>query len=120
MPTCKVYAVEPEGYDDHVRSLERGERLSVEGNPPTLCDSLQAVAPGVNTFPINQRLLAGAMAVSDDEVRYAMKIAFEMLQIVLEPGGATALAAVLMNKVPGGVTGRTICIIGSGGNLDLD
>jgi threonine dehydratase len=69
MPSCDVYAVEPEGYDDLVRSLEAGKIMAVEGNPPSLCDSLQASSPGVNTFPVTSRLLAGAMTVNDDEVR---------------------------------------------------
>jgi threonine dehydratase len=84
-----------------------------------MCDALQAVAPGVNTFPINKRLLTAALVVNDDEVRHAMQVAFETLQIVLEPGGATGLAAVLSGKLPWDVKGRTICIIGTGGNLNL-
>eukprot|EP01052_Picozoa_sp_SAG31_P027998 SAG31_NODE_2667_length_5273_cov_2.316776_2_plen_312_part_00 len=119
MPTAHLYAVEPEGYDDHALSLASGERVSLEGNPASTMDSLQAVAPGINTFPINRRLLSGAIAVSDDEVAAALHIAFETLQIVLEPGGAAALAAVIAGKVPGGVVGRTIVLTASGGNTDL-
>jgi threonine dehydratase len=122
MPQAEVFIVEPDGYDDHVRSLNsegRTSRLSVEGAPPTLCDSLQAVAPGENTWPINRRLVSGGISVNDDEVRAAMIVAFETLQIVLEPGGATGLAAVLSGKVPGGVAGRTIGVVASGGNLNL-
>ena len=120
-PGAAVYAVEPEGYDDHALSLAKGERVGLVGNPPSLCDSLQAVSPGANTFPINARLLAGALVVGDEEVRHAMRVAFEMLQIVLEPGGAAGLAAVLAGKLPGGsIRGKTICIIASGGNLNLE
>lgn len=81
MPTAELYVVEPEGYDDHVLSLAKGERISLTSNPPSTMDSLQAVAPGENTFPINKRLLAGALAVTDDEVAAAMQIAFETLQV---------------------------------------
>jgi threonine dehydratase len=120
-PNTLVYAVEPEGYDDHFLSLNRGSRVSLRGNPPTLCDSLQAVSPGKNTFPITRKLLAGVLVVTDAEVRHAMRAAFDHLQLGLEPGGAVGLAAVLAGKVPGGdVAGKTIGIIASGGNLDVD
>ena len=115
----RIFAVEPEGYDDHARSFAAGEILAVNGAPPTTCDSLQAVAPGKNTFPITSRLLAGGLVVSDEEVRHAMQVAFETLQIVLEPGGATALAAVLSRKLPFTIEGKTICLIASGGNLTM-
>lgn len=117
MPSTAVYIVEPEGYDDHVRSFASGNREAVQGSPPSLCDSLQAVSPGRNTWPINSRLARGAFAVSDAEVRYAMRVALETLQISLEPGGAAGLAAVLAGKIP--IAGRTICVIASGGNIDL-
>jgi cysteine synthase len=99
MPECKRYAVEPEAYDDHARSFAAGERLSVTGNPYSICDALQAASPGANTFPITSRLLTGVLTVSDDEVRHAMRVAFECLQLVLEPSGAVPLAAVLARKV---------------------
>jgi threonine dehydratase len=68
MPQCRLYGVEPEGYDDHVRSLAAGCIVPLTESPSSLCDALQAVAPGRNTFPINQRLLSGAFAVSDEQV----------------------------------------------------
>ena len=114
-PGTKVYAVEPAGYDDHVRSLASGRIEGVQGNPPSICDALQAAAPGNNTFPINKRLLAGAFAVTDDEVRYAMLVAFETLQLVLEPSGAAALAALLAGRVD--AVGKTTAVVASGGNL---
>lgn len=113
----KVYAVEPKGYDDHSQSLAAGSITSLSASPDSLCDSLQAVAPGANTFPINAALLSGCLVVNDAEVAEAMAVAFEMLQIVLEPGGAAGLAAVLSGKID--VTGKTIAVIGSGGNIDL-
>ena len=116
----KIYAVEPEGYDDHFLSMQKGERVALTGNPASLCDSLQAVSPGENTFPITSRLLAGVLVVTDDEVRHAMRAAFDHLQLGLEPGGAVGLAAVLSGKLPMNVEGKTIGIIASGGNLDVE
>ena len=63
------YSVEPEAYDDHKRSLVSGSIEEVIGNPPSICDALQAAAPGQNTWPINSRLLTDVLTVSDDEVR---------------------------------------------------
>lgn len=99
MPACERYAVEPAAYDDHARSFAHGEICNVKGNPQSICDALQAAAPGRNTWPINKRLLTGVLTVTDDEVRYAMRVAFETLQLVLEPSGAVPLAAVLARKV---------------------
>jgi len=115
----EIWAVEPEGYDDHHQSFESGVRVSLVGNPNSLCDSLQAVSPGRNTFPITSKLLKGALVVNDEEVRKAMQVAFEMLQIVLEPGGAVGLAAVLSGKC-GDVSGKNVVLIASGGNLDYE
>lgn len=112
----KVYAVEPEGFDDHGRSLASGQR---EVNPAlsgSICDALLAQTPGELTFSINSRLLAGAFAVSDDEVRDAVRFAFEELKLVVEPGGSVTLAALLAGKLD--VTGQTVAIVLSGGNID--
>jgi threonine dehydratase len=75
-----------------------------------------AVSPGQITFALAQRLLAGGLAVTDDEVRAAMRFAYEELKLVVEPGGAAALAAVLTGKVE--TKGRTVAVILSGGNVD--
>jgi threonine dehydratase len=112
----RIYAAEPAAFDDHVRSLARGERVA---NPPdarSICDALQASMPGAITFPINRRLLAGALAVTDDAVRAAMRAAFLELKLVLEPSGAAALAAALQGLVPG--PNKAVCVIASGGNVD--
>ena len=113
----KMWAVEPEGYDDHRMSFEQGKRVGLVGNPSSLCDSLQAVSPGVNTFPITSTLLQGALVVNDEEVRHAMQVAFDTLKIVLEPGGAVGLAAILSGKC-GNVEGKVIVVIASGGSCD--
>ena len=83
---------------------------------PSLCDALLAPTPGEMTFSINQRLLAGAVQASDDEALEAIAFAFRHLKIVLEPGGAVALAALLRGRLP--LNGGTALIIASGGNVD--
>jgi threonine dehydratase len=115
-PSAAVYGVEPEAFDDTRRSLAAGTLLK---NPPearSICDALQSSPPGRLTFAINRELLAGILAVSDAEVEAAMARAFRDLKLVVEPGGAVALAAALAGKVP--VAGRTTAIILSGGNVD--
>jgi len=115
LPGVKVYAVEPAGFDDTARSLAAHKRL---GNEPgkTICDALMAAMPGELTFAINGRLLAGGFAVSDNEVQAAMAYAFRALKLVVEPGGAVALAAVLAGKID--LRARTAAIVCSGGNVD--
>lgn len=113
---CAVYAVEPEGYDDTRLSLEAGHRVSITPDKPSICDALLLPEPGELTFAINKDRLAGSLVVSDDAVEEAMTVAFEEFKIVLEPGGASGLAAVLAGKI--NPAGRTIIIIGSGGNTD--
>jgi len=116
--TTRVYSAEPAAFDDTRRSLEAGERLA---NPPgarSICDALQAPSPGVLTFVLMRRLLSGGLAVSDDEVRTAMAWALRHLKLVVEPGGAVALAAVLSGKLD--VRGRTVAVVISGGNVDTD
>jgi threonine dehydratase len=115
-PGAAVWAVEPEGWDDTKRSLETGERLENDGKGPGLCDALLSRRPGALTFPINRRLLAGAAVVAEAEVLRAMRFAFEHLKLVVEPGGAVALAAVLAGKVE--ARGRTVGVVLSGGNVD--
>jgi threonine dehydratase len=112
----EVYAVEPEGFDDHARSLASGRRETNEALSGTICDALMAPTPGELTFAINSRLLSGALAVCDTEVRRAVRFAFEELKLVLEPGGAVALAALLAGRFDG--AGKTVAIILSGGNID--
>lgn len=115
-PNCPVYAVEPAGFDDTARSLDRGAIVSNSAGARSICDALLAASPGDLTFAINRQTLAGGLVVNDDEVRQAMAAAFETLKLVVEPGGAVALAAALSGKIE--VANRTILIVASGGNTD--
>jgi threonine dehydratase len=115
-PAAAVYGVEPEAFDDTRRSLAAGTLLR---NPPearSICDALQSSPPGELTFAINRELLAGVLTVSDREVEVAMARAFRDLKLVVEPGGAVALAAALAGRIA--LAGRTTAIILSGGNVD--
>ncbi len=117
-PEAAIVPVEPEGWDDVRRSLAGGEIVGVGANPPpTACDALQAMT----TFPINFAVMTArgmqGVAVSEAAVRAAQVYAFAKLHLVLEPGGAAALAAVLGGQVPS--DGRTAVIL-SGGNVDPD
>ncbi len=114
---AKIYAAEPFGWHDHALSLAAGARLKApDPSVKTLCDSLLAAEPGEITFPINQARLAGGLVVSDAEVFRAMAAGFADLKLVIEPGGAIALAAVLAKKVE--IAGRTVVVVASGGNVD--
>ncbi len=115
-PGTRVHSVEPEHFDDTARSLAAGRRLANAGTARSFCDALLSPQPGELTFQINRRLLAGGLGVSDAEVAAAMRYAFETLKLVIEPGGAVALAAALSGKID--CRGRTVAIVCSGGNVD--
>ena len=117
-PNTRLFSAEPAGYDDHRQSFEAGERIALEPAGPSLCDALLAPQPGAMTFPINRERASGGFAVTDEEALAAMSFAFRHLKIVLEPGGAVALAAVLAGKA--GLEGRTAVVVASGGNVDAD
>lgn len=114
-PATELYAVEPVGFDDYARSLASGRRERNDPGARSICDALLAPEPGVLTFEINRQALAGGLVVSDAEARAAMRFAFEHLKLVLEPGGAVALAAALTAKLE--MTGRTVGVVLSGGNV---
>ncbi len=118
LPNVRVRTVEPDDFDDTARSLEAGEPLCVDHSARSICDALQARSPGKMTFPINQKLTGPGLSVSDDEVRDAMRFAFRHLKLVIEPGGAVALAAVLSGKLD--VSGSTTAVVISGGNVDIE
>jgi threonine dehydratase len=115
-PATRVWSAEPEGHDDHRRSLASGRRESNRPGTRSICDALLAPEPGVLTFEINRRLLAGGVAVTDQEVRAAIAFAARTLKLVVEPGGAVALAAVLTGRLE--ARGRTVAVVLSGGNVD--
>jgi threonine dehydratase len=116
-PGTKIYCAEPSALDDHARSLASGRRESNDPAARSICDALLAPTPGEITFAINSRRLAGGVVASDDEVKRAMAIAFQHFKLVVEPGGAVALAAVLHGRVA--ISGRTVAVVASGGNVDV-
>ena len=115
-PEAAIVAVESQGFDDTARSLAAGERLANATAAGSFCDALLAPMPGELTFALNRRRLAGGVAVSDAEVARAMALAFSHLKVVVEPGGAVALAAVLSGRFA--ARGRTVLVVLSGGNVD--
>ncbi len=115
-PGIAVYAVEPEGFDDTTRSLASGRRVSNDPAARSFCDALLVPTPGALTFSINRRLLAGGLVVGDQDVAQAMSFAFRVLKLVVEPGGAVALAALLAGKFD--ARGKTVAITLTGGNVD--
>jgi threonine dehydratase len=117
-PRTKVYGVEPMDFDDTARSMAAGERVENAPDARTICDALMVQTPGELTFPVNKRLLAGVLTVSDDEVLAAMAAAFREVKLVVEPSGAAALAAVLSNKLD--VKGKSVVAVLSGGNVDAE
>jgi threonine dehydratase len=117
-PATELYGVEPAGYDDTRRSLEAGERRGAPPAPRSLCDALESPMPGKLTFPILRDHLRGVFTVTDAEIAEAMRYAFGTLKLVVEPGGAVALTALLAGRIA--LEGRTAAIILSGGNVDAD
>ena len=117
-PHTSVIVAEPENYDDHARSLRSGKREAHRASGRTICDALMAEMPGQITFAINSRLLAQGVTASDEEVGEAMAFAFRELKLVIEPGGAVGLAALLSGRID--VRGKNIVIVLSGGNVDAD
>lgn len=116
LPDAQVTIAEPEGWDDMTRSLANGAIEPVGPNPPdTRCDALQTMKVAPITFDILKTHGATGVAVSEEEVAHAMRVAFSRLQLVVEPGGAVAFAAILSGKVK--PKGRTMVTL-SGGNVD--
>jgi len=117
-PATELYTVEPAALDDHARSLAAGERTANDPSARSICDALLAPMPGKLTFALNRNRLAGGLAATDDEVLRAMAFGFEVLKLVIEPGGAVALAALLAGRID--ARGRTVGIVLSGGNVSPD
>ncbi|MCC6470512.1 MAG: threonine/serine dehydratase [Alphaproteobacteria bacterium] len=116
LPGVPIYAAEPAGFDDTTRSLKSGRRERTQPGAKSWCDALLAPTPGEITFAINRKTLSGGLVVTDDAVARAMYVAFVHLKLVVEPGGAVALASVLSGKLA--ARGQTIVVICSGGNVD--
>lgn len=118
LPACGLVPVEPEGFDDYGRSLVAGTRVSNARASGSICDALLTREPGELGFPITSRRARGGITVSDAEAMAAVAFAFRELKLVVEPGGAVGLAAVLSGKLP--LSGRCVALTLSGGNIDAD
>ncbi|HET6293912.1 MAG TPA: pyridoxal-phosphate dependent enzyme [Kribbella sp.] len=116
-PGIRMIGVEPAAGDDHARSLAAGRRVEIE-IPRTIADGQAIAIPGELTFEVNSRLVDSFELVSDDEIRDAMVFAFERLKIVLEPSGASALAALLTGRIEG--LPERVGVVLSGGNVGLE
>lgn len=115
-PATEIWSVEPAGFDDLARSLQRGARERNANLSGSICDALLSVTPGELTFEMAKRYLAGGLAVTDEEAKVAVRFAFRELKLVVEPGGAVSLAAILAKKLP--FEGKTVAAVLSGGNID--
>jgi threonine dehydratase len=117
-PGCRVIGVEPAVGDDTARSLAARERVRIDVGR-TIADGQQIDMPGANTFPVVLERVAAVVTVSDAEIVAAMRFAFERLKLVLEPSGASALAALLAGRA-GGLAGQRVGVVLSGGNVDVE
>jgi threonine dehydratase len=117
-PQAMLMSAEPEGFDDHARSLRSGKREPHRAEGRTICDALMASIPGKITFAINSRLLTQGVTASDAEVTVAVAFAFRELKLVVEPGGSVGLAALLAGHID--ARDKNVVIVLSGGNVDAD
>jgi threonine dehydratase len=116
VPKAKLYTAEPQGFDDHARSFRSGQREQNAALTGTICDALMARTPGKLTFAINQSLVDAGVVVNDQEVGAAVAFAFAELKLVVEPGGAVALAALMTGKID--IRNKVGVAVLSGGNVD--
>jgi len=116
VPSAVLYTAEPQGFDDHARSFRSGQREQNAALTGTICDALMARMPGQLTFAINRSLVGAGVVASDQEVAAAVAFAFAELKLVVEPGGAVALAAVMTGKID--VRDKIAVAVLSGGNVD--
>jgi threonine dehydratase len=116
-PSSHVFGVEPEVANDWALSLAANERIEI-AQPPTIADGLRTQKPGAVTFPIVQRLAAGALLVSEDEIQETIRFLLTRMKLVVEPSGAVAAAAALHKKLPKGLQRVGITI--TGGNIDME
>ena len=115
-PTTRVWSAEPASHDDTRRSLEQGSRVANDPAARSICDAIVTPMPGKLTFAVNRVRLAGGLAVTDEEALNAVAFARDVLKLVVEPGGAVALACVLSGKID--ARDKVIAVVMSGGNID--
>ena len=118
VPGARLFTAEPAGFDDHARSFRSGQRERNSSLTGTICDALMARTPGELTFAINRTLVGDGVTATDQEVAAAMAFAFHELKLVIEPGGAVALAALMSGKLE--VRGLIVVAVLSGGNVDAE
>jgi threonine dehydratase len=118
VPEAKFYTAEPEGFDDTARSFKSGQREKNARMSGTICDALMTQTPGAITWEINRKLVGEGVTASDAEVGRAVAFAFRELKLVVEPGGAIGLAALLAGKLE--VRGKVVVAVLSGGNVDTE
>lgn len=111
-----IWIAEPEGFAETKATLETGERHTADVKARTICDAIATPTPGRLTLPILQQTVKGGVAVSEDDVIEAIIFAYKHLKLVVEPGGAVALAAVLSGKIK--VDNKVVAATLSGGNID--
>ena len=115
----KIYSVEPDNFDDTKNSLKENKIIGNSMKHKSICDALLAEKkPGKITFEVNQKNLTAGLSVSDKEALMAMHTAFKYFKIILEPGGAVALAAAITDKIS--IKNKNVLVIASGGNVDKD
>lgn len=114
----RVRTVEPEGFDDYAHSLRAGRPVVNKNVTGSICDAIITPTPGLLTFPILNRLAGPGLVVTDDECLHAMALAYNRLKIVLEPGGAAALAAALFHGEY--IDGDAVIAVATGGNVDKE
>lgn len=117
-PDCAIHTCEPKGFDDYRRSLESGKRESNPVQGGSVCDAIVTPEPGEISFAINSRLATGGLVASDEAALKAVAFAWHELKLVVEPGGAIALACLLQNRDR--FQGKTVVLTFSGGNIDPD
>jgi threonine dehydratase len=118
VPAARLFTAEPSGFDDHARSFRTGKRERNERLTGTMCDALMAQSPGQLTFEINRNLVGDGLTASEEEIGRAVAFAFRELKLVVEPGGAVGLAALLAGRLD--VRGKVVVAVLSGGNVDPD
>jgi threonine dehydratase len=116
-PHTQIYTVEPAGFDDTARSLEKGERVGIEPGHTSICDAIQTPIPAELPFRTLRERITKGLVVEDEHTLHAMAMAFTHLKLVLEPAGAIALAAALSGKID--CRGKTIAVICSGASVDV-